>query len=197
MNETGPRGAGWYPDPAGGDLHRWWDGTRWTASTRRSDVPPLRLPGNPVVPEPAFDPAPTAGRARWPYVVAIALVVCLLGIGGCTAVVGVVAVRAARDLEERTAEVGSEVRVVECRAGELGGVSVRGTAMNGSTARSNYTIDVRVLAGDGTGSVTVHALASDVDPGQVASWRVTADSEPLVLPVRCVLDEVTRRPSPR
>jgi hypothetical protein len=25
--------AGWYPDPAGSTLSRWWDGTRWTEST--------------------------------------------------------------------------------------------------------------------------------------------------------------------
>ncbi|MGI8666138.1 MAG: DUF2510 domain-containing protein [Jatrophihabitans sp.] len=25
--------AGWYPDPAGGPLNRWWDGRQWTAAT--------------------------------------------------------------------------------------------------------------------------------------------------------------------
>lgn len=25
--------AGWYPDPAGGPLSRWWDGRQWTEST--------------------------------------------------------------------------------------------------------------------------------------------------------------------
>ena len=25
--------AGWYPDPAGAPVHRWWDGGRWTEHT--------------------------------------------------------------------------------------------------------------------------------------------------------------------
>jgi uncharacterized protein DUF2510 len=25
--------AGWYPDPAGGPLSRWWDGSQWTEAT--------------------------------------------------------------------------------------------------------------------------------------------------------------------
>jgi hypothetical protein len=40
-----PPGAptpGWYPDPAGPRLERWWDGQRWSAHVR--DVPRSRLP---------------------------------------------------------------------------------------------------------------------------------------------------------
>jgi hypothetical protein len=28
--------AGWYPDPAGEALLRWWDGDQWTAKTKQS-----------------------------------------------------------------------------------------------------------------------------------------------------------------
>jgi hypothetical protein len=32
--------AGWYPDPAGGDGTRWWDGTTWTQNVRAPEAPP-------------------------------------------------------------------------------------------------------------------------------------------------------------
>lgn len=193
MSDTGPLAPGWYLDPAGSGEHRWWDGAAWTGQTRRAAPPGgLRLPGTPVAPEPAFDPTRAGGRARWPYVLAIALVACVLGIGGCTALVGVAVFRAADDLERTTALVRAEVRVVDCRAGELGGVTVAGTAVNGSAVRSDYVVEVRVVAGDGIGSTTVRARATAVDPGQTASWRVAADSAALDLPVRCVIGDVTR-----
>jgi hypothetical protein len=31
---------GWYPDPGGGDGHRWWDGSAWTDSYRSAGQPP-------------------------------------------------------------------------------------------------------------------------------------------------------------
>lgn len=31
MDTTGP---GWYPDPAGAPIERWWDGARWTPYTQ-------------------------------------------------------------------------------------------------------------------------------------------------------------------
>ena len=40
--EGRPGGAGvvpgWYPDPAGEAVERWWDGTAWTAQTRAQSV---------------------------------------------------------------------------------------------------------------------------------------------------------------
>jgi len=35
--------AGWYPDPAGGPLSRWWDGRQWTDATQ--PVPAYAAPG--------------------------------------------------------------------------------------------------------------------------------------------------------
>lgn len=34
-----PTPAGWYPDPAGGDGLRWWDGRGWTADTHQVAPP--------------------------------------------------------------------------------------------------------------------------------------------------------------
>jgi hypothetical protein len=36
---TGAIPAGWYPDPAGGDGKRWWDGSRWTDNLQQPEAP--------------------------------------------------------------------------------------------------------------------------------------------------------------
>ena len=41
MPPTQPHAAplpGWYPDPAGGPGHRWWDGRQWTSYTQQPDT---------------------------------------------------------------------------------------------------------------------------------------------------------------
>lgn len=45
--------AGWYPDPAGSDSKRWWDGSQWTAHLQQPEAPPPPLAtfGNFVPPE--------------------------------------------------------------------------------------------------------------------------------------------------
>ncbi|MEO6704000.1 MAG: DUF2510 domain-containing protein [Jatrophihabitantaceae bacterium] len=42
--------AGWYPDPAGGAVHRWWDGGRWTESTSPIDPGAAPVYGRPAAP---------------------------------------------------------------------------------------------------------------------------------------------------
>ena len=53
-----PTPAGWYPDPAGTDQLRWWDGAAWTAhlSPRPTPVP---SPAPYVAPTPQFSPQAT------------------------------------------------------------------------------------------------------------------------------------------
>lgn len=46
--------AGWYPDPAGGTLERWWGGVEWTETTR--PIPIVQ-----AAPEPAFAGVPGGG----------------------------------------------------------------------------------------------------------------------------------------
>jgi Protein of unknown function (DUF2510) len=65
--------AGWYPDPAGGDGKRWWDGARWTENVQQPEAPPPAPTFvNYVAPEfRPFIPLPTAEvgvgytRASW------------------------------------------------------------------------------------------------------------------------------------
>jgi Protein of unknown function (DUF2510) len=48
--------AAWYPDPAGSDAQRWWDGVQWTQQTRALPAPPPPLPPVAQVQPTAFDP---------------------------------------------------------------------------------------------------------------------------------------------
>jgi hypothetical protein len=54
--------AGWYPDPAGGDGKRWWDGRQWTHNTQEpEEAPALPAFGNYIpVDQRAVSAIPTA-----------------------------------------------------------------------------------------------------------------------------------------
>lgn len=56
MTETPLPSPGWYPDPSGSEVLRWWDGERWTDSTHP-------LPGGEAAPPPSGSLA-TAPRHR-------------------------------------------------------------------------------------------------------------------------------------
>jgi len=53
---------GWYPDPAGSEGLRWWDGVEWTDDLRGAPAPPESLP----VASAAFHAAGDEGRASTP-----------------------------------------------------------------------------------------------------------------------------------
>ena len=71
---------GWYVDPAGQDLLRLWDGTRWTDSTRPRDVPAREVPQPSAQADESMPARPEGrtGRLRhlglWPTLVAVAIV---------------------------------------------------------------------------------------------------------------------------
>jgi hypothetical protein len=57
--------AGWYPDPAGGDGTRWWDGKGWTDHVQPG---PSGVPGDPgVAGAPGAPGAPATGDPELPW----------------------------------------------------------------------------------------------------------------------------------
>jgi hypothetical protein len=69
----GPIPAGWYPDPAGGNGKRWWDGTGWTHNVQAPEVaPPPPSFGNyvhaefrPTIPLPIAESGIGYTRSSW------------------------------------------------------------------------------------------------------------------------------------
>lgn len=98
--------AGWYPDPQGRPIERWWDGQTWTGQVRQPPhpasvappQPPSRpphghaaTPGSGPAPQPAPTPAagpapqgdaPTGGSWRWVLLTGILAVAVLAAVGG-------------------------------------------------------------------------------------------------------------------
>lgn len=59
--ETPPSAVGWYPDPYGLPMLRWWDGSHWSARTQEAPPPggsPAAVPSaRPEMPARAVEPA--------------------------------------------------------------------------------------------------------------------------------------------
>jgi hypothetical protein len=70
---SGPIPAGWYPDPAGGDGKRWWDGTAWTHNVQEPERAPeptsfgnyVSAEFRPVRPLPVAEAGIAYTRASW------------------------------------------------------------------------------------------------------------------------------------
>ncbi|MFD0891413.1 DUF2510 domain-containing protein, partial [Streptosporangium algeriense] len=50
--------AGWYPDPYGSPLLRWWDGNQWTDATHPRDTSPQGQAAPPAQPTGQTGPFP-------------------------------------------------------------------------------------------------------------------------------------------
>ena len=85
---------GWYPDPHGSPLQRYWDGAAWTEHTQAAAPPPV--PQGPasgfsyVAPLPAHRPArpPSPWYRRRLIIIAAAVLAALIIIGGVGAALG-------------------------------------------------------------------------------------------------------------
>ncbi|RFU86418.1 DUF2510 domain-containing protein [Streptomyces triticagri] len=58
---------GWYPDPSGPSLERWWDGSAWTPHTRaaQAGTPTPAMPGTPPPGQPPTPVQPGAGPGQF------------------------------------------------------------------------------------------------------------------------------------
>ena len=66
--------AGWYPDPAGSPLQRWWDGAAWTERTYDPISAASAAPVHPDV------PAGTRVSTPWIWIIALLPLLSLLGV---------------------------------------------------------------------------------------------------------------------
>jgi hypothetical protein len=63
-----PVPAGWYPDPAGGEGKRWWDGGAWTHSVQEPEATPAPASFSefrPAIPLPAAEVGTAYTRESW------------------------------------------------------------------------------------------------------------------------------------
>ena len=68
-----PIPAGWYPDPAGGDGKRWWDGRVWTNDLQAAEAPPapptfgnyVHAEFRPTIPIPVAEAGIAYTRESW------------------------------------------------------------------------------------------------------------------------------------
>src|SRR5581483_7996925 len=113
MVEAAVPEAGWYPDPAGSDALRWWDGGAWTVRTSprpAEPADPQPAEPHPADPQPATSGAPPQTGQRPRNVAALVLsgLVALFAIAGVAEVMsgGAATVHASDPNEVRRAFAG-------------------------------------------------------------------------------------------
>lgn len=172
---------GWYPDPAGAPQTRWWDGQQWTDRTG-----PLGAPAS----------APAKKRHTVRNVILGLVLVFILGIVGCATLLGTAAKKASDDIDKAKQQAAQEVSLDSCKPNSIGREAA-GTVTNGSSKRSNYSIEVSFVDGDGRQVATSGALVSNVEPGQQAKWSATGVGDSATTwDITCKVVDVTRYASP-
>ena len=83
-------GAGWYPDPTGGDWERYWNGTEWTTEIRENGEQPQTTQGSLVSIEKQLIQAnKTLSAIRWGILgLFLWLVVIPFVLASCTGALG-------------------------------------------------------------------------------------------------------------
>jgi len=155
---------GWYPDAQTPGQQRYWDGSRWT-----ENVAPLAPP--PVV--------QTKKGHGCLYAFLIVAAVVVLGVAGLIVLIGTGAKKVSNEISRSNSQAMQEVKITSCRPDALGDMSIRGTADNTTSGRSNFLISVVVDSSTGTQLGSSTGFANDVEPGQIANWQAvtTASSQ--------------------
>lgn len=172
---------GWYPDPSGAPQSRWWDGTTWTDRTAPAGAPAV---------------APAKKKHTVRNVILGLVLLFILGVVGCTALLGGAAKKASDDIDKSKQQAAKEVVLDNCRTTSIG-KEASGTVTNGSSKRSNYAIEVSFVDKDGNQVDSSAALVSNVEPGQRADWSAqSADDSAKTSEVSCKVVDVSRYASP-
>jgi hypothetical protein len=155
---------GWHPDPDHPGQERYWNGSEWTDHRPMSE--------SAVAGEREGDPDRTNRTIAWAIGAGIAILAIIVIVAAVVLIDdGSKAIDDDDDSEFR------EVTITECDApGALTPQQVHGVAENGSSERSDYRIEVAVLAPDGTRIGIGSTDVLDVEPGQRAVWTSETDA---------------------
>ena len=111
---------------------------------------------------------PTKKGHGWLYLVLAGIAVIVIGVVALVAVVGTAVKKLSIDVG---APVTRDVKITSCQPDALGDVSVKGTADNTTSKRSNFLILVVVDARDGTQLTSRPSAVGNVEAGQIANWK--------------------------
>ena len=117
-------------------------------------------------------------KRRWPWVLLTLLVLLVLAVGGCVALAGNAIDDAAERHEADQASAAQEVTTNGCEVRTGVAVWATGTVTNGTSQRSDYTIEVVSVGADGVQRATGITFAPNVDPGQTAQWEAPMALDP-------------------
>ena len=154
---------GWYPDTQTPGQQRYWDGSAWT-----ENVAPLAA-------QPYIAPA-KKGHGCLYAVLGVAGVV-IVGVVILVAALGTAAKKVTNDINKTRADAMKEVKITSCRADALGDVTIKGTADNTTSGRSNFLIEVVVESKSGTQLDSTATGASNVESHQTAVWEAPSTAK--------------------
>lgn len=140
--------------------------------------------------QPAGTPAKKHHRVRWTLLTLVALFIILAIIGGGSddkdktsdKVADTATTTRASD-QGTTATTAAhtetdDVAITTCEETPgIGWTTVKGTATNSSSKRSDYMIDIAIEDAEGTQLESTFAMAQNVEPGQKALWEAQSTTD--------------------
>lgn len=110
----------------------------------------------------------------------VAVICAVLAVAGCTS--SSKTSGGTKSVNSGNKSAASEVKITTCKKDPvLGYITVKGTAKNDTSKRSDFAISLAITSADGKTQLgTTIALAQNVEPGQTAVWDApsTVDFQP-------------------